>query len=47
MNDNLFFLVRISFVEFVKTCHEWEIPEDQTPITDEQKKKFKDWLEHF
>ena len=35
------------FVEFVKTCHDWEIPEDQTPITDEQKKKFKDWLEHF
>ena len=35
------------FMEFVKTCHDWEIPEDQTPITEDQKKKFKDWLEHF
>jgi hypothetical protein len=35
------------YTEFVKTCPEWEEPEDQGPVTEEMKVVFKDWLEKF
>jgi hypothetical protein len=35
------------YTEFVKTCPEWEEPEDQGPVTEEMRVVFKDWLEKF
>ena len=37
----------IPYLDYVKTCPEWEEPSDQVLPTDENKKEFKEWLKRF
>jgi hypothetical protein len=37
----------VPYLDFVKTCPEWEEPPDQVLPTDENKKEFKEWLKRF
>ena len=37
----------VPYLDFVKTCPEWEEPPDQVLPTEENKKEFKEWLKRF